>query len=265
MKQKLFITDLDGTLLDHDKQIPRRAVDAIEAFQAQGGLFTIATGRTEVCCHLATDHVHLSAPAVIYNGACVMDLSTGEVLWDCPLEAAAFRPLAQAVMEKFPDICIEIFAYGPQILVNPRAVMDPYIIREKQAYQTMTLEQTPDRWLKLAFSAPHERLMELKAYLDQQEGRYPACSRMFSADYYYEILAQGCSKARGVQFLADWLKIPQEDIAVMGDHLNDEEMLRWGGHPYCPSGAHETIRSLAKVLPLTNDEGAIALALEDYR
>ena len=265
MKKKLFITDLDGTLLDHNKNIPENAIAAIEAFQAAGGLFTIATGRTEVCCHLVTDHVTLSAPAVIYNGACVMDLATGHVLWDCPLTAADFRPLALEIMEQFPDICIEIFAYGPQILVNPRAVMDPYIIRENQAYQTMELEKTPEKWLKLAFSAPHERLQELESYLDSHAADFPACTRFYSADYYYEILAEGCTKAGGAQFLADWLQIPPAEIAVMGDHLNDEAMLRWGGIPYCPANAHEAVRAIAAVTPLTNDQGAVAQALEDFR
>lgn len=264
MKDKLFITDLDGTLLDHSKKIPERVVRTIRAFEEKGGRFTIATGRTEVCCHLATDFVPLSVPAVIYNGACVMDLGTGRVLWEQPLRGADYFPLIRSIMERFPDICIEIFAYGPQILVNPRAVMDPYIIREKQKYLTMSLEETPEKWLKLAFSAPHERLLELEAYLDTHENEFPDCSRMFSADYYYEILAEGCSKAGGSQFLADWLQIPREKIAVMGDHLNDEQLLHWGGVAYAPANAHAAIRSMAHVTGATNDEGAVAEALEHY-
>ena len=41
----LICTDLDGTLLRNDKSISRENLDAIEYFKAQGGLFTIVTGR----------------------------------------------------------------------------------------------------------------------------------------------------------------------------------------------------------------------------
>lgn len=61
----LLISDLDGTLLDSRKQIPLRAMDAIRRFVDAGGLFTIATGRTEETCRLATDLLPINAPVIL--------------------------------------------------------------------------------------------------------------------------------------------------------------------------------------------------------
>lgn len=262
MKKKLLlISDLDGTLLDQQKRIPQRAREAIECFVAAGNLFTVATGRTEETCRLATDLLPVNAPVILYNGASVMDLKTEKVLHDNTFSASAFRPLIEELMERFSDICIQIFAYGPLILVNPNQIMDPYIIRENQPYRQMALEDTPDRWLKIMLSAPHEKLCVIRDWLDTVMPDYPACSRFFSADYYYEILPKGCTKCSAAKWLAADLGLQQNQIAAAGDHLNDVEILEWAGHSFAPANAHPSAIACAEKLPLTNNDGAIADAI----
>ena len=41
----VLITDLDGTLLPHNKILNEKDLNAIEYFRQNGGIFTIATGR----------------------------------------------------------------------------------------------------------------------------------------------------------------------------------------------------------------------------
>ena len=258
----LLISDLDGTLLDSKKHIPESAVRALERFTAAGGIFTVATGRTEDTCRIATDLLPVNAPVILYNGASIMDLPARRVLHDHTLEAAAFRPLVEDLMARFPELCVELFAYGPLILVNPGQIMDPYILRESQPYRMMPLADTPDRWLKIMLSAPKPRLMEIVAYLNTVMDRYPPCSRFFSAEYYYELLPQGCSKGACAGWLSDYLQIPRQRVAAMGDHLNDLEILSWAGYGFVPSNAHGSVKDVAYVLPLTNDEGAVAQAVE---
>ena len=265
MKRKmLFISDLDGTLLDDQKKIPDNVIEEINHFVQQGHLFTIATGRTEDTCRLATDKLPVNAPVVLYNGASIMDLKSGQVLHQRTLDAGLFKPIVQKLIDRFPDICIQIFAYGPLVLVNPNAPLDPYIIREKQPHCYKKLENTPDIWLKIMLSAPNTRLKEAATYLDNCTS-LPSCSRFFSADYYYEIVAEGCSKGDCARWLSNWLGLHQCDVAAMGDHLNDEEILSWCGIPYAPSNAHECIRSIAHVTKKSNRDGAVAEALRSLQ
>lgn len=266
MKQRmLLISDLDGTLLDQDKHIPVRVLQALEAFTAQGGLFTVATGRTEDTCRLATDRLPINLPVILYNGAAVMDLTTGEVLYEHMLEAAEFKPLLRELMTAFPDVCVEIFAYGPLMLVNPHAVMDPYILKEQQPHRFAALEETPCRWLKIMLSAPNRRLKEVEAFIDERVDKLPPCDRFFSADYYYEIVDKGCSKGDGARFLANRLDIAPEYVAAAGDHLNDEDLLRWCGRPYAPANAHEQIQAIATTMATTNSEGMLADVVADLQ
>ncbi len=258
----LLISDLDGTLMDSQKKIPENAVRALERFTDAGGTFTVATGRTENTCRIATDLLPVNAPVILYNGASIMDLLTGNVLYDRTFDATDFRPLAEDLLARFPELCIELFAYGPLILVNPRQVMDPYILRENQPHRMMPLADTPDRWLKIMLSAPKQRLTEIVAYLDTVMDDYPPCSRFFSAEYYYELLPRGCSKGACAGWISDYLQIPRQRVAAMGDHLNDLEILSFAEYGFVPSNAHESAKAVAHVLPATNDEGAIAQAVE---
>ena len=258
----LLISDLDGTLLDNRKNIPAKALEALERFTQAGGLFTVATGRTEDTCRLATDILPVNAPVILYNGASIMDLPSRKVLYDCTLEAARFRPLVSDLISRFPELCVEIFAYGPLILVNPDQIMDPYILRETQPYQMQALEATPERWLKIMLSAPKPRLIEIEAYLDTVMDLYPDCSRFFSADYYYELLPMGCNKGACARWLSSYLQIPQANTAAVGDHMNDQEILSWTGYSFVPANADPRVKVLAQVLPASNDDGAIAWAVE---
>lgn len=262
--KKLFVTDLDGTLLNQSKVIPRNALDSINRYIQSGGIFTIATGRTEKSCCLATDMLPISVPVILYNGACVMDLQTHEVLYEHTLPAKVFRPIVQSVIERFPEVCIEIFTYGSLIFVNPKATIDPHIVREKQEYVSMPLEETPEAWLKIMLFAPHEILKKAAAFLDQQIGGCFKCNTMFSTEHYYEVLNGDSSKAKAVQWLANWMHIDKDNVGAIGDYLNDEELLAWCGYPYAPANAHDRVKKIACVTVRSNDEGAIEEALAHF-
>ncbi|MEG2434660.1 MAG: HAD family hydrolase, partial [Acinetobacter sp.] len=242
----LFITDLDGTLLDSSKVISDANLTAIEHFVAAGGLFTIATGRTEDTCRLATDLLPINAPVILYNGAVIMDLKNNHVLYQKTLEARLFRPILQQIMSQFPDVCIELFAYGPLMLINPLAVMDPYITKEKQPFRYCELDSTPEFWLKIMLSASHERLTKVQAFLKNLYAKtLPACTMMFSSDYYFEILNESCSKGNCAKWLASWLSISMQEVAAIGDHLNDIDLLLCSGHSFSPANAHQSVKDIS--------------------
>ncbi|MBQ5312290.1 MAG: HAD hydrolase family protein, partial [Oscillospiraceae bacterium] len=41
----VFFSDMDGTLLNHDKTISQKNLDAIARLRKAGGMFVVATGR----------------------------------------------------------------------------------------------------------------------------------------------------------------------------------------------------------------------------
>ena len=79
----LLVSDFDDTLYDSHCQVPRRNLEALDRFLAQGGRFTVATGRAH---RTFAPYVHLApvnAPVVLSNGSAIYDKKTN--FWCRPI------------------------------------------------------------------------------------------------------------------------------------------------------------------------------------
>ena len=74
MKYKMIISDVDGTLLDENHQIPEENKNAIKRYIESGGLFSLATGRTEKSAVSIQRELSINIPVILYNGARITDI-----------------------------------------------------------------------------------------------------------------------------------------------------------------------------------------------
>jgi hydroxymethylpyrimidine pyrophosphatase-like HAD family hydrolase len=61
----LIASDLDGTLINSEQGISRQNIDAIASFIEAGGLFAIATGRTELTALPFIEQIHVNCPSIL--------------------------------------------------------------------------------------------------------------------------------------------------------------------------------------------------------
>lgn len=73
----LFISDLDGTLLDSETTLSRYSRDTLNALLDQGRLFTVASARSVASMRHVLAGLRLRLPVVEVNGAFVSDLTGG--------------------------------------------------------------------------------------------------------------------------------------------------------------------------------------------
>ena len=66
----LLASDFDHTLTDMSGQIPARNLEAIAAFQAEGGIFTVASGRSIPMFRKKAELVPVNAP--YFDGASLL-------------------------------------------------------------------------------------------------------------------------------------------------------------------------------------------------
>ena len=64
----LLTVDFDRTLTAEDSSIPERNLEAIRYFMAEGGAFTVNTGRSLAMSRCFFDRVPMNAPVLLYNG-----------------------------------------------------------------------------------------------------------------------------------------------------------------------------------------------------
>lgn len=80
MEKVLYVSDLDGTLLDKADRINPQSVRIINDLISQGMLFTYATARSLSSASIVTKGLTANIPVIVYNGAFILNPSTGEVL-----------------------------------------------------------------------------------------------------------------------------------------------------------------------------------------
>ncbi|HHX30056.1 MAG TPA: HAD family phosphatase [Clostridiaceae bacterium] len=91
----LYISDLDGTLLDRQARLSRRTLEILNQLLDQGMAFTIATGRTLLSAVPLLQPLNLKLPLILANGALLYDLKRHHST--C---LAAFPPLSARALER---------------------------------------------------------------------------------------------------------------------------------------------------------------------
>jgi len=69
----LYISDLDGTLLDKQAEVTAYTANALNALIARGVSFSVASARTSETAVQILKNVNLSIPLILMNGVCVFD------------------------------------------------------------------------------------------------------------------------------------------------------------------------------------------------
>lgn len=115
LKGCLLISDLDGTMLDEKSGIPAANLEAVKRFVDQGGVFTIATGRTVESARRYVEQLPVNAPVCVMNGSLLYDYRQEGIVWEHPLPPEA-KQYASQVLEGMPDVGVE-FSSGRQLYV----------------------------------------------------------------------------------------------------------------------------------------------------
>ena len=125
----LIVCDLDGTLLNENREVSPKNKMALERFVEKGGHFTIATGRNLKGALKILDIVPVNMPIILMNGALIYDYKQNEILYECTLDKYAQDIIFQ-VMGEFPDIGVEIFNRNEISLIRENDVTANHILRE---------------------------------------------------------------------------------------------------------------------------------------
>ena len=101
----LICSDVDGTFAS-GKEVSPRNEEAITRFQAEGGRFTFATGRS--AGYLDIFSVRPNAPVISENGTSITDPETGRSLWTFPLDGCGrltewLDGFSGTVILRYPD------------------------------------------------------------------------------------------------------------------------------------------------------------------
>ena len=104
MEIRMSATDMDGTLLDDEKNIPEENLAALAECAARGIEIVPATGRTMVGLPEEVKNLPGVRYAITVNGAVVMDLKENAVISTCRIGADLAVKLMELARASQDDI-----------------------------------------------------------------------------------------------------------------------------------------------------------------
>ena len=103
----LLAVDFDRTLTATDTTVPERNIEAIRYFMANGGAFTVNTGRSMPMYREHLDKVPVNAPLLLYNGSAAYDKTTGQLVNVHPIDLDP-EQMINDLQTRFPLLNIEV-------------------------------------------------------------------------------------------------------------------------------------------------------------
>lgn len=234
---------------------------AIRYFMAEGGIFSVATGRAKPAFEAVADGVPMNGPTVLFNGAAIYDFSTGKYLCEAFLPETARAHIAQTIRE-LPFAAVELYHDNNDIhALQPNDVTRRHLhVTHSPTVIVDSMEQVPSPISKALFSTEPAHQAALLDYLRGQ-GWYGDYEIVASSESLVELTARGANKGGMVRRLAALLHIPQANVACVGDHANDISMLTWAGMAFAPANALPEVRALpcVRTLPDYREDAIAAL------
>lgn len=251
----LMCCDIDGTLINDDMAIPKNNLDAIEYFRGEGGLFTVATGRTIFGARMYFDIILPDTPIVCQNGGAIYDGMKKEYLWYSLLPRSS-RAVVEYVENKFPFAGIEILTCDKVYFCRENHYT--YLHKTQEFFEptVKNWREINEPWIKVLFAQSPRETDILQADMEKQPF-YSDFRIMRSAPTYYEFIEKNSDKGFAVKKL---LKILGENLTVItvGDNDNDDTMLSMSDRSFVPSCASEKAKKCAKtVLKSSNNDGVL--------
>ena len=99
MSVKLFVTDLDGTLLPSGKDVPCENIEAVQQAVRAGVIVTIATGRMYRAALPVAEALGVDVPIITYNGALIKS-TQGKVYHTSYLKPEVIRQVVDFCQEQ---------------------------------------------------------------------------------------------------------------------------------------------------------------------
>lgn len=263
---KLIALDMDGTLLNSQKQISPRTKQAIAKAREQGIQVILASGRPLDGMRSKLEELHLTTQddyVLHYNGSIVQNVGTGEIIYQQIIDGRSAKMVARLAQELGVNAHAFSLVHG---LITPK--ISKYTQVEAHindlSITEMDFEQLEDDHpiIKAMIVAEPETLtaviQQLPAELHQEY------TIVQSAAFFLEFLNPKSNKGIGVKVIAEHLGIAANEVICMGDAENDHHMLRYAGLGIAMANAMEETKKIADHITLSNDEDGVAVAIEEF-
>ena len=253
----LFCSDYDGTLCAHTplpgkaSGIPEENLTALRRFMAEGGLFTLCTGRRG-----------RSAPMDIVPNAPIIGLSGTEIYNPASDTTEALFPLG----EEWRQITLDFLRKETAARLNVGKIS---VVTDRDAYPFLIEDPAAAAFVntcaetvcKIMFYFRSPRTDADPVPPEVRERCRGIVNPLSNGTNAFQITALHAHKGTGVRYLKE--KTGARLLVCAGDWDGDIPMLREADIGYAVGNAHESAKAAADRITVRAEDGAIARIIEE--
>jgi len=269
---QLIVIDLDGTLLDSEKKIPRENEYAIRRALDMGVAVSISTGRSYVSGHEYAEQLGIDVPISYQNGALVTygHGENTEVISKSLLEADKARFLFKKALEKSLNALVFFDFFRLPDISTTKPSDSPYRGYYSNNRYRMLFEDNPLMRIKdegipeIALEGKEDRIQELLNESNSHLENVTVIKNDNVEEHaFYEFFGPGVGKENGLIHILEYLGLSWRSVAYIGDNFNDVEILKKAELPVVMANGPDEVKRYAKlVTERDNDNGGVAEAIE---
>jgi Cof subfamily protein (haloacid dehalogenase superfamily) len=270
MRFRAICTDIDGTLLNKERQLSARTIQVIKSLGNDFPVILASSRMPSAMRHLQKELNIEHHPMIAYNGGYVLHYTGGTVEEYCSVEIPA--AVVKNIVELTNGTTIHNSLYRKDEWFAP--ARDQWTEREERITKVQSMvtdvNAVVQRWIANGEGAHKVMCMgeegeihalehNLNTHLSNEIHVYR------SRPTYLELAPKSISKATGLQLLLQNLyDFPMENVICFGDNYNDIDMLTRAGLGVAVANARDEVKAVATEVTGKSIEDGVALAIEKY-
>lgn len=267
---KFIFSDLDGTLLDDNKNVSKENLEAINYAQDKGVKFIVCTGRAPFYVEDPLKQIGHYKDArkllIGFNGGIILDGDLN-VIDSRPLDSKLAKALFEYAVEQ-GDLAVVACFEDAYLRYNTKALGELQKVwgwwQENTTVKDALRDINRKKCYKIFMAHPNqEHILDVIEYIKKNISS--DLEFTFSTDCALEINPKNVTKGTGIKRLLKLLNGNIEETIGVGDHINDIEMLKTCKLACCPNNAKDETKEVCDyVCKNDNNHGAIAEIINKY-
>lgn len=258
---KLIASDMDGTLLNDEKQLPPDFFEVMDKLNERGIVFAAASGRTYSALeHLFPEPYRDRIAYICDNGACtVLD---GKPVNVTPLDGDTYRELLEAC-GRIGDLRVVVCAENGVYHINSGDKFYSEVGRFYKKHSAVEdLFAVSETIYKVAVCDEAGAMTHGKPALDGIFGT--RLNVQVSGTVWMDVMASGISKGKALKALQERLGVTRGETMVFGDYFNDVEMLALAEESFCMENGHEDVKKMCRHIAPDNNHGGVTECIRRF-
>lgn len=264
--KKLYVTDLDGTLLQNDATLSENSIKKLNQIISDGGYFSFSSARSPASLSYFAENLNFNIPLILMNGAMIYDINTMKCINVEIVDKNCIEEILE-IISTFSCRC-HIYAYENDdiIIYNKEKEFDnvfeftnnrTYIQKYKKVDYFKNLKDK-----NIFYFAFHDNRSIIEPLYSALSKRKDIIEFTYYKDtyiedcWYLEIYSKNANKGNGVKFLKEFLNI--DYVVSFGDNNNDLDMIKFSDKGIAVANAVDTLKEYADEIIGYNYDDAVS-------